>query len=291
MDKENEKNLQAVNSERTEKIMSQYRKHLMACLAIILIEFIFSQYMVDFILDEKLYRTGGMLFWGLLSCILTQFVFVLLIAVLIRGGGYTKIRALLYEECDPFAYETCLSKLHAPLARESGAVLRALAQCCQGNSQKAEETLKNINPYKLRGEDKLEYYLLMSELCFAKGEEMRVAEFERVYLTGVEKNQREQKCFQRFCANNHRLWAMKNKDYPAAHRFLSEQRALSGRKCEKYSVIKYSMLEAEIHAGLGETKSARINLEYVIDEGGRLVQVQQAKELLRKLDEAGEKES
>lgn len=51
------------------------------------------------------------------------------------------------------------------------------------------------------------------------------------------------------------------------------------------------MLEAEIHAGLGETKSARINLEYVIDEGGRLVQVQQAKELLRKLDEAGEKES
>ena len=33
MDKENEKNLQAVNSERTEKIMSQYRKHLMACLA------------------------------------------------------------------------------------------------------------------------------------------------------------------------------------------------------------------------------------------------------------------
>lgn len=117
---------------------------------------------------------------GLLSCILTQFVFVLLIAVLIRGGGYTKIRALLYEECDPFAYETCLSKLHAPLARESGAVLRALAQCCQGNSQKAEETLKNINPYKLRGEDKLEYYLLMSELCFAKGEEMRVAEFERV---------------------------------------------------------------------------------------------------------------
>ena len=135
-------------------------------------------------------------------------------------------------------------------------VLRALAQCCQGNSQKAEETLKNINPYKLREEDKLEYYLLMSELCFAKGEEMRVAEFERVYLTGVEKNQREQKCFQRFCTNNHRLWAMKNKDYPAAHRFLSEQRALSGRKCEKYSVIKYSMLEAEIHAGLGETKSA-----------------------------------
>lgn len=64
MDKENEKNLQAVNSERTEKIMSQYRKHLMACLAIILIEFIFSQYMVDFLLDEKLYRTGGMLFWG-----------------------------------------------------------------------------------------------------------------------------------------------------------------------------------------------------------------------------------
>lgn len=58
MDKENEKNLQAVNSERTEKIMSQYRKHLMAFLAIILIEFIFSQYMVDFILDEKLYRTG-----------------------------------------------------------------------------------------------------------------------------------------------------------------------------------------------------------------------------------------
>lgn len=49
------------------------------------------------------------------------------------------------------------------------------------------------------------------------------------------------------------------------------------------------MLEAEIHAGLGETKSARINLEYVIDEGGRLVQVQQAKELLRKLDEAGKK--
>ena len=48
--------------------------------------------------------------------------------------------------------------------------------------------------------------------------------------------------------------------------------------------IGYSLYEAKIYAGIGDEKSARMNLDYVIAEGGRLVYVERAKELLQRMD-------
>ena len=72
---------------------------------------------------------------------------------------------------------------------------------------------------------------------------------------------------------------------------LSERKGLDGAKCRKWTHIGYSLYEAEIYAGIGDKKSARLNLEYVIAEGGRLVYVKRAKELLREIEKTTDGES
>ena len=102
----------------------------------------------------------------------------------------------------------------------------------------------------------------------------------------MRKNKKEQMYFQMLCASNNLFRAMENKDYKAAFDFLAKRKVLDAGKCRKWTYIGYSLWEAKIYAGLGDEKSARLNAEYVLAEGGRLVYVERAKALLREMGSA-----
>lgn len=270
---------------RAGEIMKSYRKHKWISNAIVLADIIFLIYMVVFKMDYRIDYIVG----GFASLMLTVGVFALYavfaaIAILIKWLGAVQIDKALYEECDPFVYEACLDKLHPFFYKERFAALHAMARYYKGDSRSAEQILRNVNLYKLKGIHRLNYYILMSAICFERGEGFRAAELEQSYRRSLKKDKKEEMFFRTLCASNNLFRAMENKDYPAAFRFLFERKTLDSGKCRKWTHIGHSLWEARICAGLGDEKSARMNLEYVIAEGGRLVYVREAKELLQTLD-------
>lgn len=280
-------NRQADTQMRADAIMKAYQMHKWISHGIVLLDIFFLIYMVVFKMDYRIDYVVG----GFASLLLTISVFALYgviaaIAILVKWLGGVKIDKALYEECDPFVYEACLDRLHTIFYKERFAALHAMARYYQGDSRSAEEILRNINLYKLKGMHKLNYYILMSAICFEKGEGMRAAEFEQSYRRSLRKNKKEQMYFQMLCASNNLFRAMENKDYKAAFDFLAKRKVLDAGKCRKWTYIGYSLWEAKIYAGLGDEKSARLNAEYVLAEGGRLVYVERAKVLLREMGSA-----
>ncbi len=76
---------------------------------------------------------------------------------------------------------------------------------------------------------------------------------------------------------------MENKDYQSAFLFLEERKGLDQKQTTKWIRIGYHLWEGKIYAAIGDKNSARMHLNYVIKEGGRLVHVSQARELLEEL--------
>lgn len=278
---------------RAGEIIKKYRTHKYISCGIVALDIVFLVYMLIFKMDYRINYIIG----GFASLLLTVSVFALYavigaIAVLVKWLGAMKIHLALYEECDPFVYESCLNKLHPFFYKERFACLRAIARYYQGDFYGAEEILRNVNLYKLKGMYKVNYYIIMSSVFFKKGEGMRVTELEKSYRAGMKKNnKKEQMYFRMLCACNNMYRAMENKDYPSAFRFLAERKELEEGKTRKWALIGFHMWEARICAGLGDKESAGLHLDHVIADGGRLVYVAEARELLGKINGAEDGES
>lgn len=269
---------------RAGEIMREYRKRKWISNVIVLLDIIFLVYLAIIKMDYAIsYMVGGFAFFLMILSVFALYGVIAAIAIFIKWLGAVKIDKTLCEECDPFVYEACIDRLHTVFYKERVAVLRAMAKYYQGDSRSAEEIFRNVNLYKLKGLYKVNYYILMSAIYFERGEGMRAAELEQSYRAGI-RNKKEQILFKTLCASNNLIRAMENKDYQSAFRFLAERKELDSGKCRKWTHIAYSMFEAEVYAEIGDEKSARLNLNYVIAEGGRLLYVEKAKELLKKMD-------
>lgn len=269
---------------KAEGIMRQYRRHKYICWGIVLLDIIFLVYMVIFKMDYGLsYVVGSLAAFLLTVSVFVMYAVIAAIAVFVKWVGAARIDKALYDECDPFVYEACLRKLHPLFYKERFACLYAMAQYYQGNFQRAEEILRNVNLYKLRGMYKVNYYIIMSSILFKKGEGMRVAELEQSYRAGM-KNKKEQMYFKILCAGNNMYRAMENKDYQSAFRFLAERKENECGRIRKWTLIGFGMWEARICAAIGDIQSARQHISYVMTEGGRLVYVDEARKLLRKIN-------
>lgn len=270
---------------KARQIMAHYRKRKYLGFAVVALDIIYLVYLVIFKMDARIDYVMG----GFASLLLTVSVFIVyaviaLIGLVIIWSGASKIDAALSQMCDPYLYEACLNRMRVWRYKDRFACLRGMAKYYQGDIDKAEETFRNINVYKLKGMTKINYYLLMSAIYFQRGMGQRVTELEQAYRAGIKKSKREQLYFQMLCASNNLHRAMENKDYESAFRFLAERKELDGKQIMKWTRIGYYLWEAKIYAGIGDIRSARMNLNYVIKEGGRLVHVSQAKELLEQLN-------
>lgn len=278
---------------RAEEIMKKYRVYKCISYGIVALDIIFLIYMIIFKMDGRItYVVGGFAALLLTVSVFALYAVIAVIAVFIKWVGALKIDLALYEQCDPFVYEACLSKLQTFFYKERFACLHAIAQYYQGNMRGAEEILRNVNLYKLKGMFKVNYYIIMSAICFRKGEGMRAAELEQSYQAGMKKNsKKDQVGFRILCASNNIYRAMENKDYQSAFKFLEERKELEGGKTRKWTLVGFGMWEARICAAIGDKESARLRLDYVISQGGRLVYVTEARELLEKINDTVDGES
>lgn len=170
---------QAQTQFRANEIMKKYWVHTWISYAIVLLDIIFLIYMVVFKMDYRInYIIGGFAELLLIISVFALYGVIAAIAVLVKWLGAVKIDKALYEECDPFVYEACLDRLHPLFYKERFAVLHAMARYYQGDEYTAEEILRNVNMYKLKGLYKLNYYILLSAISLKKGDGMRAAEFE-----------------------------------------------------------------------------------------------------------------
>ena len=145
------------------------------------------------------------------SIILVYALFVAAGCIVARRGG-VRISEILSEECDPFLYEACISGRGRLFYRERVLCNLALARYYQGNYDKAWETLKGIDPHKLRGIFKANFYILLSDLYFKRGMGMGVRGIEEEFRQSM-KGKREQRYFEMLCAGNNLTRALENQDY------------------------------------------------------------------------------
>ena len=257
------------------EIMRKYRQYKYISWGIVLLDIIFLIYMVVFKMDYRIsYIVGGFASLLLTVSVFALYAVIAAAAVFVKWIGALKIDQALYEDCDPFVYEACLNKLRTLFYKERFACLHAMSQ------------------YKLKGIYKLNYYIIMSAILFRRGEGMRAAELEQSYRARMKKNnKREQMYFRILCAGNNMYRAMENKDYQSAFKFLEQRKENEGGKTRKWTLIGFSMWEARICKAMGDVESARQRLNYVISEGGRLVYVTEAENLLREMNSIADGES
>ncbi len=269
---------------KVKQIMSQYRKRKWAGFAIVALDIVYLVYLVIFKMDVEInYVVGGFAALLLMLDVFIVYAVIAVAAVVLIASGGAKIDAVLYQMCDPYLYEECLNRMHVWRYKDRFACLHGMAQYYQGNIDKAEETFRGIHIYNLRGVVKVNYYLLMSAIYFKRGMGQRVTELEQAYRASMKKTKREQLYFQTLCASNNLYRAMENKDYQSAFLFLEERKELDRKQTAKWIRIGYHLWEGKIYAAIGDKNSARMHLNYVIKEGGRLVHVSQARELLEEL--------
>lgn len=265
------------------QVMAEYYKRKWTGVGICAAAIIYLIYLGIFRMDYRISLVVG----GFASFLLTLSVFVIYImlaalAIFMLRYAARAISETLSEACDPYLYESCLNRLTVLFYKDRLTCNYALAQYYQGDFDRAWDTLRRVNIYKLKGSFKLNYYILLSALYFKRGMGGHVAELEQAYRSGI-RNKREQKYFRMLCAGNNFIRAMGNHDYDAAFRFLREREALNGNMSSQWQRIGYRMREAQIYAALGEKESAKLNLQYVLQNGGRIFYVREAERLLSEL--------
>ncbi|MCI9452699.1 MAG: hypothetical protein HFG83_02515 [Dorea sp.] len=225
------------------------------------------------------------------------------IACLIIRLGSVKIAEILATECDPFLYEACIRRNSMVLYKDRILCNIALAQHSQGNYDRAWETLQGINPRKLKGIFRANYYILLSDQYFKRGMGMQVHELEQAFLRSISRQtqyqqeyermngtaavtdarlrrKRDWKYFEMLCAGNNLTRAIENQDYQSASRFLHERIDLNGNAVRPWMKVNYALKEAQIYLGLGENESAKLSLNYVVSKGNRMWCVQEAQRIL-----------
>lgn len=223
-------------------------------------------------------------------------------ACLVIRLGSVKIAEILATECDPFLYEACIRRNSMVLYKNRILCNIALAQHCQGNFDRAWETLQGINPRKLKGIFRANYYILLSDQYFKRGMGMQVHELEQAFLRSISRQtqyrqeyertngtaatdarlrrKRDWKYFEMLCAGNNLTRAIENQDYQSASRFLHERMDLNGNTVRPWMKVNYALKAAQIYKGLGEKESAKLSLNYVISKGNRMWCVQEAQRIL-----------
>ena len=236
-------------------------------------------------------------------------VYALLVALsclLIRFGSM-RIAEILATECDPFLYEACIRRSSMVLYRDRILCNIALAQHCQGNFDKAWETLQGVSPRKLRGGFRANYYILLSAQYFKRGMGLQVHKLEEAFRQSIshktpyrqeyaQKNggpagaavqsrrKSDWKYFQMLCAGNNLTRALENQDYPAASRFLYERLDLNGNVIRPWMKVNYTFRRAQIYLGLGEKESAKHCLQYVVSKGNRMWAAREAQRILESME-------
>lgn len=267
------------------QIISKYRTRRGLSFAVLAAGIAYFLYLTIFKLDYRL----GLVFGGVASVLLTVSVFLVFFivwaaAMLLSLTAVNIIVSVLTDRCDPYLYEACLIRTAGPFYRDRLECNRAVAQYAQGNFARAFETLQHVNVYKLKGQFRLNYYTLLSDIYFCRGMGMQVTELEKAYRAGMKDSKKEQKYFQRFCMSNNVTRAMENKDYKKAFEFLCGQRELNAGEAKLWNRVAFSYIEAKIYQGLGEDECARLKLAYVVKNGGKLFYAAKAQEMLKKYD-------
>lgn len=234
------------------------------------------------------------------------------IACLIIRLGSVKIAEILAEECDPYLYEACIRRSGMVLYKDRILCNIALAQHSQGNFDRAWETLQGINPRKLKGIFRANYYILLSAQYFKRGMGMQVRELEQAFLRSISRQtqyrqeyermngtaavtdarlrrKRDWKYFEMLCAGNNLTRAMENQDYQSASRFLHERIDLNGKAIRPWMKVNYALKAAQIYLGLGENESAKLSLNYVVSKGNRMWCAQEAQRILAGMETQEEK--
>lgn len=196
-------------------------------------------------------------------------------ACLVIRLGSVRIAEILTTECDPFLYEACIRKSSRVLYKDRILCNLALAKHCQGNYDSAWETLQAVNVRKLKGVFRANYYILLSAQYFRRGMGMEAHELEETFRQSIShaapyQRKRDWKYFEMLCASNNLTRALANQDYQAASRFLHERMDLDGNTVRPWMKVNYALKQAEIYLGLGETKSAKLSLKYVVSKGNRM---------------------
>lgn len=271
---------------RIRQVMSCYHRRKWAGIAVCAAAIIYLVYLIIFKMDYRITFVVG----GFASFLLTVSVFIAycaaaVVSVLLVRFGVTAITNTLSRDCDPYLFEACLSRLPVLFYKDRAACNFAMAQYYQGNFERSWETMQCINVYKLKGIFKINYYIMMSALYFRKGMGDRAAELEQAYRAGI-KSKKDKKYFRKLCAGNNVFRAMENKDYEAAFRFLREREELNENVFQRWQKVGSSMREAQIYAALGEKESARLNIQYVLENGGRLFYIEEAKKLSEELGDS-----
>ena len=269
---------------KVKQVMAAYYRRKAAALGIGIIAVFYMIYLAIFRMDYRVRLVVG----GFASFLLTLSIFIvymilLLLMIYMMHFAWSAISATLSKDCDPYIYEACMRRLTIRFYKDRVSCNHAVARYNQGDFEGAWEILQHINVYKLKGTFKLNYYILMSALCFKKGMGAHAAELEQTYRGGMKKK-KDQIRFQILCADNNFIRAMQNKDYRMAFQFIREREELNGNISCRFHRVSSSMKEAEIYAAMGNKESAGLKLAYVIKNGGRLFYVNEAKNLLEKLE-------
>lgn len=263
--------------------LAQCRKNKWTGVGVLALAIVYLLYMQFVVIDRVGWFIGG---W---SCFLIELSIFLVYGLLAAAAFFIMrsrravISSIMTDECDPFLYEACLNNARIWSFRDRAVCNRALAQYYQGNFEAAWNTFHQIQAGKLRGGFKANYYMVLSALYFRNGMGGQVRELEeacRISMKSGRGRQREQRYFQMLCTGNNYLRAMENQDYESAFRFVQERRALGFPANRTWNEVGFAMWEARIYLGLGEKESARLKLQYVIDKGGRMYYVEEARKAL-----------
>ncbi len=265
------------------KVMSSYYKRKWAGAGICAIAIIYLIYLGIFKMDYRISLVVG----GFASLLLTLSVFLVYITlaavmIFVLMSASTVISETLMKDCDPYLFEACLNRLTILFYKDRIACNHAMAQYYQGNFAQAWETLQRINIYKLKGRFRFNYYVILCALHFRNGTGERVAELEKTYRAGI-RNKKDQEYFRMLCADNNLFRAMENRDYESAFRFVKEREELAGKVSYPWHRVLFDMKEARIYAAMGENESAKLKLRHVVERGGSLFCVEEAKGLLEKI--------
>lgn len=270
--------------ERCKKIIGQYRKRKWIGLLLLLAGCAYVLYLTLDVLDDESLQwvLGDLPFVLLYVSVYLVFFLIAVAAILIRQSGGAVINNVYSDECDPFLYEACLRRLRTVLYPDQMQCNLAAAQYQQGAFDEAFETLKGVRRQKLKGGYQPNYDTVLCALYFKRGMGQQAEAIERICRESLGKKKKDQRRLELLLCGNNLFRAQANQDYEAAFEFLQQQKMLRGKTVSrKIHQVTDSMWEARICLGLGDKKTAKLHLDFVVSQGGRLAVVEEARELLK----------
>ena len=156
----------------------------------------------------------------------------------------------------------------------------------QEEQKKTCRELQHVKRYMERNTSKIICCLTAVGKNYNSTRDNKVPELEKTCKRRMANNKKGQKLFWYLCASNNLQRAIVNKDYEAAFKFLNE--AEEQRTKYNYRIYKlfYCYYSALIYMGVGDKKSAKWNLDYVIQTGNCLSVKEKAEEMRKSMEES-----